>query len=47
MNYVIFVDEFFCSIQGIWFIDHDYNGFGLEIKIGKFYSIINNTVNKL
>ena len=33
IRYVIFPDEIICCVEGIWFINHENNHFGLEPKL--------------
>lgn len=46
-SYCIFKNEPFISVDGVWFIKHEPNKFGIESYIKKLQEIIHNVLNAL
>ena len=45
--YIIFKDETFCCVTGIWFVERECNNFNIKDKIIKLNEIIDNIINQL
>ena len=47
IKYVLWIDQPLCSVDGIWYVEHEESNFGIEEKIKKLDEIINYILNAL
>ena len=47
IRYVLWIDQPLCSVDGIWYVEHEESNFGIEEKIKKLDEIFNYILNAL
>lgn len=47
INYDMWIDQLLCSVEGIWYVEHEERNFGIEEKIKKLDNMIKYILNAL